>query len=84
MFTSGLAAVSVVSDLLSPGDHIICCDDVYGGSQRFFRNVKKNHGIHTDMVDMSNIDNITKAITDKTKVSHFVYNSTHALTLCPN
>ena len=36
-FASGMAATSAVIHLLSTGDHVICIDDVYGGTQRYFR-----------------------------------------------
>lgn len=68
VYSSGLATASVIADLLRPDDHIICCDDVYGGTQRFFRTVKANHGIKTDMVNLQCLDNIKKAITPSTKV----------------
>ena len=29
--SSGLAATSLIVNLLKAGDHILCCDDVYGG-----------------------------------------------------
>ena len=28
---SGLAATCLIVNLLKAGDHILCCDDVYGG-----------------------------------------------------
>jgi cystathionine gamma-lyase len=33
-FSSGSAATSAVVHLLDHGDHILCVDDVYGGTQR--------------------------------------------------
>ena len=38
-FASGSAATSAVIHLLCPGDHILCIDDVYGGTQRYFRRI---------------------------------------------
>lgn len=31
-FSSGIAAITCVLHLLKPGDHVICSDDVYGGT----------------------------------------------------
>ena len=36
---SGLAAASLVLDLLEPGDHVLVHENVYGGSQRLFDTV---------------------------------------------
>lgn len=33
---SGMAAVSLCLELFQPGDHILCTDDLYGGSVRAF------------------------------------------------
>ena len=38
-FSSGSAATSAVLHLLSSGDHALCIDDVYGGTQRYFRQI---------------------------------------------
>lgn len=31
-FSSGVAAITAILHLFKPGDHIICCDDVYSGT----------------------------------------------------
>lgn len=36
-FASGLATTTTILALLESGDHVICCDDVYGGTQRLMR-----------------------------------------------
>jgi cystathionine gamma-lyase len=51
-FASGLAAVHAVAQLLNPGDHVLVCDDVYGGTGRLFRRLFAKYGIHFDFVDM--------------------------------
>ena len=38
-FASGLAATVTVMHLLKSGDHVACIDDVYGGTQRYFRRI---------------------------------------------
>jgi cystathionine gamma-lyase len=53
-FSSGSAATSAVVHLLSPGDKILSIDDVYGGTQRYFRRiVHPRMGIDIDFVDFS-------------------------------
>ena len=38
-FSSGLASTAAIIQTLSTGDHVICIDDVYGGTQRLFRRI---------------------------------------------
>ena len=65
-FSSGVAAISACVELLSPGDHIIAMDDLYGGSVRLFNEIKSiSQGIeisYVDMTDIINIKNNTKMI----------------------
>lgn len=51
--SSGCTAADIVAHLLSPGDEIISCDDVYGGTSRLFRTIWSRHGISTTFVDMT-------------------------------
>ena len=45
MFASGLASLAACIHLLQSGDHVILCDDVYGGTYRSFDKVFKQFGI---------------------------------------
>ncbi|MCB0379051.1 MAG: cystathionine gamma-synthase [Bdellovibrionales bacterium] len=67
-FASGCAASTTVMHLLKAGDHVIASDDMYGGSFRLFDKVIRNNGIEFSFVDLTNIENLKKAITDKTKM----------------
>ena len=68
-FASGMAATSTIIDLLDSGDHIVACDDLYGGTYRLFENVKKRSSdIKTDFIDFSDLNKIENAITDETKM----------------
>jgi len=44
-FSSGMAAVSTLMELFSPGDHIITSDDLYGGTFRLFEKVSQKNGV---------------------------------------
>ena len=44
-FASGMAATSAVLSLLEPGDHVVACDDLYGGTYRIFERVLRPMGI---------------------------------------
>uniref|UniRef100_A0A7S4HK91 cystathionine gamma-lyase n=1 Tax=Odontella aurita TaxID=265563 RepID=A0A7S4HK91_9STRA len=53
-FSSGSAATSAVVHLMRPGERILCVDDVYGGTQRYFRRiVNPGMGIEVDFVDFN-------------------------------
>lgn len=68
-FGSGLAASCAVLDLLPSGAHIVCCDDVYGGTYRLFERVKKDSAkIDVTYVDMTQPGAIEKSIRPETKM----------------
>ncbi len=66
--TSGMAAVSLVTSLLNPGEHIIYSDDVYGGTYRCVNEVLEPYGIENDSIDLSDIDLLKKTIKPNTKM----------------
>lgn len=49
--SSGMAAIALMMELFSPGDHIIVDADLYGGSIRLFRNVSEKNGITFTSID---------------------------------
>src|SRR5579871_6254303 len=52
-FASGMAATATVMELLSPGDHIIVSDDVYGGTFRLFDKVRsRSAGLSFSFIDL--------------------------------
>lgn len=67
-FSSGLATITGVCALLNAGDHVICGDDVYGGTNRYFKNIGKSHGLEVDFIDTTVVDLIEKAIKPNTKM----------------
>lgn len=67
-FASGLAAETTVALSLSAGDHVICGDDVYGGTFRLFDKVFKHLGITFNYVDTSDVDHVAAAIRPETKL----------------
>jgi cystathionine gamma-synthase len=52
-FASGLAATDAVLRTLTPGDHVVMANDVYGGTYRQFRHVHQPWGLEFDPVDLS-------------------------------
>ncbi|MFZ2029267.1 MAG: cystathionine gamma-synthase [Vitreimonas sp.] len=67
-FASGLAALASCIHLLQSGDHVLLCDDVYGGTYRSFDKVFKHFGITYDRVDMTDLNALEGAFTPKTKM----------------
>lgn len=67
-FTSGLGALSTVAlALFRPGDHVLCCEDIYGGSQGVFSKVLTPMGVTFEYADATNIETFRKAIKPNTK-----------------
>lgn len=67
-FSSGLGTTTVITQLLSAGDHVICSDDVYGGTNRLFSQVAKKHGLEIEFVDLLDGNKVRKALKPNTKV----------------
>lgn len=67
-FASGMAAIETVLKLLDPGDEIITCKNLYGGTYRLFIDLFKKYGIKFTFADCDKIDTLNSLITDKTKL----------------
>jgi cystathionine gamma-lyase len=67
-FSSGVAATGVVIHLLSAGDHVVLCDDVYGGTNRIFHRVFAQLGIEITLVDMTDLAATKAAFKPNTKL----------------
>lgn len=67
-FASGLAAETVVFQLLKSGDHIIAGADIYGGTYRLLEKVFKQWGLEASYVDVNDIENFEKAIKKNTRL----------------
>ncbi len=67
-FSSGLAAEQAIIQILNPGDHVIVCDDVYGGTGRLFRRLFVKYGLEFEFVDMTKLENVAKAVKPKTRM----------------
>ena len=60
-FASGMAAITTVAYLLSPGDHVLAPDDVYGGTYRLFVRVLQRYGIGVSFIDMTDLTRVEAA-----------------------
>ena len=67
-FGSGLAATDTVLKLLSAGDHVVCGENVYGGTHRLMERVYARLGLAFTFVDSRDIRNIERAVTPATRM----------------
>lgn len=67
VFASGIAAEAAFFLTLSPGDHILLCQEVYGGTFRLLDQFLKGFGITFDFVDFGNEKSIKAGIRPNTK-----------------
>ncbi|CAH0474198.1 unnamed protein product [Peronospora belbahrii] len=68
-YSSGMAATTAVTHLLKHGDHVLCIDDVYGGTQRYFcQTVNPTYGIEFDFTDLGDLSKVEKLLRPQTKL----------------
>lgn len=67
-FSSGMAATDSVLHTLKTGDHVVCCDDVYGGTYRIFERVYRQLGFDFTFVDMTDLAKTEAAFKPNTKL----------------
>lgn len=61
-FSSGMAAISCLMELFSPGDRLVASWDLYGGSIRLFDSVSAKNGAEVDRVDTTDLDAVAAAL----------------------
>jgi cystathionine beta-lyase/cystathionine gamma-synthase len=67
-FGSGMAATDAVVRLLLPGDEVLVCNDLYGGTYRLMTKVFAHYGIRFHFIGMHDAHNIEKYINGNTKM----------------
>ena len=67
-FSSGCGATTTLLHTLRPGDHIVCGDDVYGGTFRIIDKVMKPMGITATFIDMTDLAATAAAFRPETKM----------------
>lgn len=66
-FSSGMAAAAACFELLRPGDHILCSDDLYGGTVRLLRDVCGKNGLSVTYADTTDMEKLRAAVTSATR-----------------
>lgn len=67
-FASGMAATDTLLRLVGAGEHVICGDDVYGGTFRLFDKVLADYGIVFSFVDTGDIQAVREALRPETRL----------------
>ena len=65
---SGMAAINAIASMLKTGDHVVCGNDLYGGTPRLFNQVLTNFGLEFSYVDTSDAENVQRAIRKNTRI----------------
>lgn len=68
VFGSGMAAIHAIVSLLKSGDHVVCGNDLYGGTPRLFNQVMSDFGLQFSYVDTSDEENVQRAIRKNTRM----------------
>ena len=66
-FASGMAAITTISQMLKQGDHVIACDDLYGGTVRLFDQIAARFGIETTYSGLKDGD-LSSIIRENSKI----------------
>lgn len=66
-FASGCAATTTLMHLFKNGDHIVCADDVYGGTYRLFDKVMRHFDLQFSFVDLTEPSALKEAIRPNTR-----------------
>lgn len=70
VFASGMAAIHALCMTFKSGDHIICGENVYGGTPRLFNSIIANYGIQFSYIDTSDLAALKSAIKPTTRLLH--------------
>ena len=80
-FASGMAAISSVLLLFSPGDHIVASRDLYGGAYRVLTGLFARWGLKTTFVDPTDANALARAVTPRTRAIYVESPSNPLLTV---
>ena len=67
-FASGMAAISTLMTLVKAGEHVVCSQNVYGGTYRYFSQILENYNLSFSWVDSTDLDAVRDAMQDNTRL----------------
>jgi cystathionine gamma-synthase len=68
LFGSGMAAATAVVLALDPGAHILAPKEAYWGLRNWLSGVAPRYGYRVELVDMSHLDQVKRAVTSDTRL----------------
>src|SRR5437868_9959610 len=69
-FSSGMGCLDSLMKLCRAGDHVVCGENVYGGTFRLFDKLLRHQGIEFEYVDTRDPQRIADAVTPRTRMVH--------------
>jgi cysteine-S-conjugate beta-lyase len=81
-FASGLAAIASVFQLLGPGDEVLACDDLYGGTYRYFSQVLARRGVKVTYADLTDPAVVRDKLTSRVRIVYFESVSNPLMRVC--
>ena len=67
-FASGCLGTTTAMHLLKQGDHVVACDDMYGGTYRLFEDVFRKQGLDFTYVDLADPEALSAALRPETRL----------------
>lgn len=68
VFSSGMASIDALLNLLGSGDHVVASDDLYGGTRRLFTRIATQRGIEFTFVDLTQHSIVESSMRPSTKM----------------
>ena len=68
VFASGMAAINAIVSMLKSGNHVVCGNDLYGGTPRLFNQVMAGFGLEFSYIDTSDANNVERALRKNTRM----------------
>ncbi|HZR58719.1 MAG TPA: PLP-dependent aspartate aminotransferase family protein [Terriglobales bacterium] len=68
VFASGMAAINAITTMYKSGDHVVCGNNLYGGTPRLFNQILTGYGLEFTYVDTSDVKNVERALRKNTRM----------------
>jgi cystathionine beta-lyase/cystathionine gamma-synthase len=68
VFSSGMAAINCIASTLKSGDHVVCGNDLYGGTPRLFNQVWADFGLEFSYIDTTDANQVERALRQNTRL----------------
>jgi cystathionine beta-lyase/cystathionine gamma-synthase len=68
VFASGMAAINAITTMYKSGDHVVCGNNLYGGTPRLFNQILAGYGLEFTYVDTSDVKNVERALRKNTRM----------------